>query len=199
MSPKKAYLLMLSVSGILSLVVVGMVFGGVSVLKGYSNKLVDAKLENRILEEQQTSLVTAKKAIDTYTDLNQISKAVVPQDKDQAQTVRNISLIASDLGIKLSAINFPVSTLGQSQKTSPKKTGVTQVKPVTGLPKVFEMEITVQSDTDTPISYDTFLDFLSKLENNRRTSQVSNITILPSATDRTKLTFNLVLSTYIKP
>lgn len=190
---------MLSVSGVLSLAVVAMVLGGVSVLKGYSNQLVDVKLENRILDEQQTSLVTAKKSISTYKDLNQIAKAVVPQDKNQAQTVRNISLIASDLGIKLSAINFPPSTLGQSQKNTTKKTGETQVKPVTGLLKVYEMEITVQSDTDSPISYDKFLDFLSKLENNRRTSQVSNITILPSSSDRTKLTFNLVLSTYIKP
>lgn len=199
MTPKKVYFVMLGVCVISSIAVVGALVGSVSVLKSYSNKLVAVKLENRVLDEQQASLTSARKAIQTYQDLNNIAKAVVPQDKDQAKTVRSISSVASELGIRLSAISFPPSTLGQSSKSQTAKAKVTQLSPVSGLAGVYKMQITVQSDTSTPITYQAFLDFLSKLETNRRTAQVSNITILPDSSDRTKLTFNLVLDTYVKP
>lgn len=199
MSPKKTFYLMIALTGMLFLALFGALFGGVKILQQSSDKLVAVKLQNRILTEQQTSLTSAKKAIKTYEDLNKISKAVVPQDKDQAQTVRSISTIAQQSGIRLSGISFPPSTLGQSSKSPAAKSKETQVTPVPGLKGVYQMDITVQSDTTAPISYETFLGFLAKLESNRRTAQVSNITILPDNTTRTKLTFNLVLTTYIKP
>lgn len=195
MSPKRMYLAMLVATALLGAGVLCSVALSTNTLKHQATGLLEAKLQNRVLDEQQTSLVTAKKAIQTYTDLNIIARSVVPQDKDQAKTVRNLSDIAKDLGIRLSAISFPPSSLGQSSKTAKKET---QVTPVSGLKGAFEMQITVQSDSNTPITYDKFLSFLERLENNRRTAQVSNITILPS-TDGSRLTFNLVLSTYIKP
>jgi len=169
------------------------------ILKKSSDELVAVKLENRVLDEQQSFLVKAKKDIETYKELNGIAQSVVPHDKDQARTVRDITSIASSLGIKLSSVSFPASTLGQSSKISGAKTAVTQVTPVTGIPKLYEMQITVQQDTGAPISYEKFLDFLSKLEKNRRTAQVTSVTIQPSTSNRNNLTFNLVLSTYIKP
>lgn len=169
------------------------------ILKKSSDELVAVKLENRVLDEQQSFLVKAKKDIETYKELNGIAQSVVPQDKDQARTVRDITSIASSLGIKLSSVSFPASTLGQSSKISGAKTAVTQVTPVAGIPKLYEMQITVQQDTGAPISYEKFLDFLSKLEKNRRTAQVTSVTIQPTTSNRNNLTFNLVLSTYIKP
>jgi len=197
MNAKKIYFLMLGASALLTVGIVISLLLSITVLKKHSEGLVSVKLENRVLDEQQASLAAAKKSIETYADLDKIARAVVPQDKDQANTVRSLSYIADGLGIKLSAINFPPSTLGQSVKS--KKNTVTQVTPVLGLKNVYEMPITIQSDTSSPISYEKFLDFLAKLETNRRTAQVTNITILPTASDRNKLTFSLGLSTYIKP
>lgn len=200
LSARKAYLAMLTVTGLVGLATVAALFTCVSILRSYSDKLVAVKLENQILEEKQSSLKAASKAIEAYSELDKIARAVVPQDKDQAASVRTISTIASDFGIQLSAITFPPSTLGQASTTKKSsKTAETQVTPVPGLSKVYELQITVQSSTSNPISYETFLDFLAKLEANRRTAQVSSITILPNAADRTKITFNLVLGTYIRP
>lgn len=196
MSPKKVYILMLIVTALLGITVPASALLSTKVLKKHADKLLEAKLQSKVLDEQQASLNTAKKAIDTYTELNLIARSVVPQDKDQAKTVRGITDIAKSLGIRLSAVSFPPSTLGQSSKNT--KAKQTQVTPVPGLKGLYQLEITIQSDNAAPITYDRFLDFLEKLENNRRTAQVSNITILPT-TDGSKLTFNLVLSTYIKP
>jgi hypothetical protein len=196
MSPKRVYLLMIIFTGLLGLAIPGSAFLGTKFLKQHADKLMEAKLQSRVLDEQQASLTKAKKAIDTYTELNLIASSVVPHDKDQAKTVRNITDIAKSLGIRLSEVSFPPSTLGQSTKAS--KSKETQVTPVPGLKGLYELQITIQSDNAAPITYDRFLELLEKLENNRRTAQVSSITILPNK-DSGKLTFNLVLSTYIKP
>lgn len=198
MNAKKTYFVMLGVAALLTLGIFAALFLSVSVLKSKSNDLVAVKLENKVLDEQQTSMIAAKAAIEKYKDLGAIAQAVVPHDKDQAQTVRSLSAIASGLDIKLSAINFPPSTLGQSTK-SKKKTTETQVSPVPGIKNIYEIPITVQSDTTAPITYPKFIEFLTKLESNRRTAQVNTISIQPDAKNRNLLTFNLGLSTYIKP
>lgn len=168
-------------------------------LHSQSDSLVAVKLDNHLLDEQQTSLLAANKTVQKYAELNKTAKAIVPQDKDQAKAVRELVKLASDNGIKLGAISFPASTLGQTTKKGSNASNVTQVKPVDGIPGVFVMEINVQQDATSPTSYQKLIDFLSSLENNRRTAQVTNVTVQPTPQDRTKLTFSLVLNTYIKP
>jgi hypothetical protein len=116
--------------------------------------------------------------------------------------------IAGDSGIKLGAISFPASTLGQavpkanpSDKAAPKTSTppVTQVKPVDNIPGVYVMEINIQQDANSPVSYDRLIDFLSRLEQNRRTAQVTSVTVQPNTQNRSLLTFSLVLNIYLKP
>lgn len=196
MSTKKLYFLMLAVTGLLCFAIFAGTLVGLNVLKKHSDGLMEVKLENQVLNNQQASLIKAKKAIEKYSDLNDIAKTVVPKDKDQARTVRDISAIADELGIKLSSISFPSSSLGEGAKTSNKET---QVSPVKGIKGVYQLEITVQQDKDIPISYEVFLKFLERLESNRRTAQVANITITPDGRDPSRLSFNLILGTYIRP
>ena len=178
-----------------------------------SAKLVNLRLENELAENQQTSLVQTNKNIDTYIELEKIAKAVVPQDKDQAQTVREIVKIASESGITLSSISFPASTLGQAapkptteagettgtSQTQTSTAPVTQVKPVQGITGVYVMEIIVQQEQAKPITYNQLIDFLKRLENNRRTAQVSGVTVQPNPSNRSKLSFTLTVNAYIKP
>lgn len=187
------------------------VYYGNSVLTKKAQKLVDLKLNNMALDEQQKSLIQANKDIAKYADLEKTANAVVPQDKDQAKTVREIIKIADESGIKIANISFPPSTLGSaalksaasssnSSDTTPKVStpAVTQVKPVEGISGVYVMEVNVQSDTNNPVRYSQFIAFLTKLENNRRTAQVSTITVTPSPKDRSKVTFSLAVNVYIK-
>lgn len=199
MDSKRAFYAMSFISILLTLTVGAAVYGGLTYLGKQSDKLVAVKLDNKVIEEQQTSLVAASKSIETYKDLDAIARAAVPQDKDQANSVRSISTIADSLGIKLSAISFPPSTLGQSSKAKKSTDHMSQLSPAPGLKNVFVLPITIQSDTGTPISYETFIEFLEKLENNRRTAQVNSISINPNKQNPSQLTFNLEINTYIRP
>ena len=185
-------------------------------LQKKSSKLVDLKLENKVLEEQQSALLKANKDIEKYAELESITKAIVPQDKDQAKSVREIIKIAQESGISIASIAFPSSTLGTAapkattnstgsdssnspQQNTPVTPPVSQVKPVEGISGVYQLEITVQSDTAKPVSYSNLIFFLTRLEQNRRTAQVSKINIQPDPDDIRLLTFNLVINVYIKP
>lgn len=191
------------------LTIAGTVIGN-SMLQKKANTLLGLKLDNKTLEDQQSSLIQAKKDIDKYSDLEKIAKTVVPQEKDQARTVREIINIGNAAGVPISSISFPTSNLGQAQPQSTAPAGetptakvatppITQVKPVDNIKGLYQLEVTVQSDANTPVSYAKFLSFLTRLEQNRRTAQVSSITVLPSAKNRDLVTFSLVVNVYIKP
>jgi hypothetical protein len=178
--------------------IAGMVVGDKK-LQQKSDRLVALKTESMALQAQQQSLIQAKKDVQKYSELEKIAKTIVPQDKDQARTVREIVKIADSTRIKISNISFPSSTLGQVGAKAPTSGGATQVKPVVGISGVYEMEITIQSDTNVPVAYPNLLSFLQKLEQNRRTAHVISLTVNPSTIDRNKVTFGLVLDVYIKP
>ncbi len=199
LNPQAAYFTMIGVCCFLGVTLVASTLIVNSLLHKQSDKLVAVKLDNRLLDEQQTALQVAAKTVQKYSELNKIAQSVVPQDKDQAKAVRELVKIADESGIKLGAISFPASTLGQKQAKGKTSSSETQVKPVDGIPGVFVLEINVQQDTNNPTTYPNLINFLAKLENNRRTAQVTNVTVQPTPKDRTKLTFNLVLNTYIKP
>jgi len=208
MSPKRVYFVMIGVVALLSLGVIGATYFGDSMLQKQSHKLVDLKLNNAVLDEQQIDVAQAKKDVQTYADLEKIAKTVVPQEKDQAETVREIVKIAGDSGIKLGTISFPASTLGTTVPkpatpsggaAAPATPSITQVKPVPGIPGVYVMEINIASDTNSPVTYNSLINFLQKLEQNRRTAQVTSVNVQPNPQDRNKLTFSLVVDVYIKP
>lgn len=220
MNSKKAYYGLL---GLICLLVIGSVaalFLGNSMLQNKSTKLVDLKLENKVLEEQQSALIRANKDIEKYAELENITKAIVPQDKDQAKSVREIIKIAQESGISIASISFPTSTLGtptvkpsggsgsgdssnsgssQQSQSTPAAPPVSQVKAVDGISGVYQLEITIQSEPTKPVSYSNLIFFLTRLEQNRRTAQVSQINISPNPDDIRFLTFNLTINVFIKP
>lgn len=212
-SKKMFYILLGGFCLSIGLVIAGIVAGDMYLHK-QSAKLVDLKLQNKVIEEQQTSLNQAKKDVEKYTELDKIAKQIIPQDKDQAKATLEILNIAQASGIKLASISYPASTLGQapvkaqsgtegsgSSKTAPttNSSAITQVKPVDGLKDVYQYDITVVSDTDTPVSYSRLTSFLERLEQNRRTAQVTQLSIQPDSQNRNALNFTLTLTLYIKP
>ena len=168
-------------------------------LGGQANKLSKLRADADVLQGQQKTLIKNKQDIAKYGELNKIAETVVPQDKDQAEAVREIVNIASQSGIsKLTSITFPSSTLGSATggKVNP---NLTQLTPVKGLPGVSLLEITVTQDASARVPYSQFTTFLSKLEQNRRTAQVSGITIQPDPAHPSQVAFTLVIDEYIKP
>lgn len=207
---------MLGVLGVMSILVVSTVVLGNSLLEKQSKKLVGLKLDSQVIESQEIALSQAKKDIIKYSELESIAKQIVPQDKDQAKATREIINLAELSGVKISSIGFPISSLGQAPKTTTKTaddtsktpapaapsaptTTETQVQPVTGIKGLFQLEINVTSDSTSPVSYERLIDFLSRLEQNRRAAQVSQISIQPDASNRSILNFSLTITLYIKP
>ncbi|MGH7239685.1 MAG: hypothetical protein ACREHG_06420 [Candidatus Saccharimonadales bacterium] len=206
MTPKKVYFGMVGLICLLILAMAGVAYEVNGLLANKSNSLVALRAKGQALSIEQTSLTQAKKDINTYSGLEQIAKAIVPQDKDQAGAVRQIVNLAAANHIALGSISFPASTLGNAKPgttsasaAGSQKLGLSQLKPVVGISGVYQLDITIDSDNNSPISYSSFIGFLQGLEQNRRTSQVNSITINPDPNNNALLTFSLTLDEYIKP
>lgn len=216
MSSKRLFFIL---TGVFALLIIGMGCGAYeinSILGVQSTKLVSLKAKSQALTEEQMTLVKAKKEIAKYSSLNQITQAIVPQDKDQAEAVREIVNIAQANGVYLGSITFPASTLGGSAlhpvaaaTTSGSATAtvnpnsstvkLSQLQAVKNIPGVYELPITVSSDPNNPVPYERLVSFMAGLEHNRRTSQISTISLTPDTKNPDNLNFNIVIVDYIKP
>lgn len=206
MNTKRVTYVMIAVLVLLILAVLGTTYIASGMLDKQADTLNELKLKNEVLAAERQSLVKAKKDVAKYGPLADIAKTIVPQDKDQAQAVREIVKLARDSGIAPSSITFPSSNLGTAAAAAPAAAGATtakndlsQLTPVKGNPGLYILQITISQDAGSPVPYDRFIGFLSRLEQNRRTAQVSNIVLQPVATDPGKLSFTLTVDQYIKP
>lgn len=183
--------------GIMVLFAVG--YSANKLLGQQADKLSKLRAQTAAASNQETSLVEDKKEITKYSELNKIAESIVPQDKDQAEAVSQIVKIASVSGISdLSSITFPMSTLGLTGPTAPKP-GLTQLIPVIGFSKVYSLQITITQDAQHSVPYSDFLNFLQGLEQNRRTAEVTSLTVQPDSTHPNNVSFSLVVNEYIKP
>jgi hypothetical protein len=199
MNSKRTFYVMCS---ILLLIIAGL-FGATyfanGMLANQGNTLRDQRLQTQTLDAESTALAKAKVDIKKYQDLAVIAANIVPQDKDQAQTVREIVNIAAKQGISIGSITFPTSTLGNTPGTSSASASKSQLEAVKGIPGVYYLQVTVQSDTSSSVPYSRFISFLEALEHNRRTALVSAITLTPDAKNSSNVSFTLTLDEYLKP
>lgn len=208
MTSKRIYYLLI---GALALSFIGIIAGtyGISTLfTTKSNDLSNNKAKSAAFAQEKVIFAKAQQQVKEYASLNEIAKAIVPQDKDQAEAVREIVNIASQYGISLASVNFPASSLGNvANPTAPTSANAptvatksfSQLQPVKNIPGVYQLTITVTGDSNKPVPYAKFISFLQALERNRRTAQVSTITLEPNVDNRNLLTFTLTLNEYIKP
>lgn len=196
LSPKRFFYVMTGWVVLLLVLSVGAVVVGNNMLVSKNNRLSELKLENSVLDEQRIALAQAKRDIAQYSDLESIAKQIVPQEKDQARTVRELVRFGNETGVNITSVGFPFSTLGDAAAKSKAGT-ITQVEPVEGLSGVFQMEVNL--GTGSSIDFPRLIAFLDRLESNRRTSQVDEITITPNIENRDMLDFTLKLNVYIKP
>lgn len=171
-----------------------------ALLEKRSGSLADLKSASQVLAQQETQLAKDKKDIATYGSLNLIAESVVPQDKDQAEAVREIVNLAMQSGIpELSSIAFPPSTLGAGTMVKNTAASLTQVTPVKGISHVYDLQITITQAPGQPVPYSNFTAFLARLEQNRRTAEVSSITVQPDPKNFGMVSFNLIIDEFIKP
>lgn len=198
MNSKRFFFVMLGILIALGLVTAGGAYQSKVVLNNKGEELVNKKLEKNVLDLQQTDLNNAKKDLVTLNELSELTKSIIPRDKDQARTIVEINNLAEDADIELASISFPASSLGGGgrKKIDP---ALSQLTPVDDLKGVYVLPVTVVVGSDAPVTYDQIIKFLEGLENNRRTAQVTSVSIIPEASDQSSLTFTIVLNAYIKP
>lgn len=217
MNSKRMYYILLGVVGLLLIGIFAGTYEVNALLVSKSKHLVNLKLQSQIVASQETGLTVAKKQVTQYADLEKIAKTIVPQDKDQAEAVREIAKLASDSGIaQLSSVTFPQSTLGTllgntststtgttttkaAPPSSSAKNALTQLTLVPGVNGVYQLQITIQQTTEHEVSYNQFLTFVQKLEQNRRTAQVSSILLQPDTKNPNQVAFTLIINEFIKP
>lgn len=213
LTPRKFFFVMTGCLCATGALLIGAAVGGNMLFQKQAKKLDDLKVQSGVIEKQEESLVQAKKDIEKYQDLDTIARTIVPQDKDQAKTVRELSAIAAESEITLKAITFPTSNLGTAQPAAPStqpSSGessstakpavppISQVKPISGIPGVYALEIIISTPEDQPVPYEKFLNFLQRLESNRRTAHVDKINVTPKSNGNS-LSFVLTLNAYVKP
>lgn len=211
MNSKRFHLVLIGIIGLLFVGLIAGAYGINQLMAARATKLSVLKAKDIALGEEQQSIIQAQKDIKTYANLQKTAQAIVPEDKDQAEAVREIVNIAASNKISLASINFPASTLGAGLPATPgaaatpkpaaganTKAALSQLTPVKNIPGVYQLPITVTGDSNNPVSYNQLINFLQALEHNRRTSQVSTINIQPNA-NSTYLNFVLTINEYIKP
>ena len=198
MNSKKLYYILVGVLLLLAIAILLSAREANLLLGNQSKSLVALKVKSQETADQKAQLTKDKKDISAYSDLNNIAKSVVPQDKDQAEAVREIVNLAAQSGIsELSSITFPPSTLGGSTAGTPNN--LIQVTKVAGIAGVYSLQITVSQADPNYVPYSNFITFLSKLEQNRRTAEVNSITVQPDDKSPNLVTFTLVINEFIKP
>jgi hypothetical protein len=168
------------------------------------------------------NLSKAKKDVDKYKYFNQVAVTVIPNDKNQAQAVSDIFQIASQSGLLLENVTFPSSTLGlklaipptststtpQSTVSSDKQKLLSQAKPVAGIAGLYSIELTITPQTGSAVpnnlqvTYPKLLDFLNRIERNRRTAQITQVSIQPLGNTTSPsqfINFTLSINIFIKP
>ncbi len=203
MNSKRFFFVMLAAVGLLSLLFVGGAYQAYGMLQKESDELKSLKLDSAVLDEQQVDLDQAKRDIQEFAELEAITKSIIPQDKDQANTIAEIATNAQQAGIRLGAIEFPQSELGQvargKKSTANNDNSRTQLLELEDLKGVYVMDINIRNNAEAPVSYNQIIDFLKRLESNRRTAQVVDISIQPDAEVPGGFHFTIKLNTYIRP
>jgi hypothetical protein len=215
MNVKRLYFGLIGLICILFIALVGGTYAANNLLSQKADHLTTLKAKDQALAQQQIQLEQAKRDIKKYTSLQAIAHAVVPEDKDQAEAVRELVNIAGTNGVTLGSITFPISTLGTTTTGSSATATATTPAPVpssnspanklsqlvavTGLPGVYQLTITVASDPQHPASYAQVINFLGGLEQDRRTAQVNSLSLQPVPDNPKLLNFTLTLNEYIKP
>lgn len=199
MTAKRINLLLMGALALLIIGLLGATYVVDKMLSSKSLQLANSRAQVTQLSKQQTELVKSKQDIARYTDLEKITKTIVPQDKDQAQAVREITNIASANRIALTTISFPSSSLGALKAGGANKTNLSQLTPVSNIPGVYNLQITVANNPNNTVTFSQLDAFLRGLENNRRTAAVSSLSIQPQANTPGRLVFTLIINTYIKP
>lgn len=211
-SARQLRFLLLGFLGVGVIVFIATAVLGLNVLSRKSSELVELKLESKTLDAQLASLAVAKKQVEQYSYFNDVAKTVLPADKDQAKAVLTIFKFAAKSGIALASITFPTSNLGigagSASATGSSSAAISQAKRVEGINNLYSLQLTITPEAgqtvpeEKVVTYPKFLDFLKRIERDRRTAQITQVVIQPvidNSGPTKAIDFTLVINIFLRP
>lgn len=212
MSPSRIRLVLLGALAGVGLLFFVIIFSGLGILSAKNQKLIELKQQIKTVDAQSANLAASKKQVEQYSYFNAVAKTVLPGDKDQAQAVLDIFTLADQSGIAIASITFPASNLGakaaapasNNAATASPANAISQAKAVEGIAGLYSLELIISPQTGTGVpdakraTYSKLLDFLGRIERNRRTAQITQVNIQPQASDQT-INFTMTINIFIKP
>ena len=211
-SARQLRFLLLGLLGVGVIVFMAIAVLGLNALSKKSSQLVDLKLKSKTLDAQLTSLALAKKQVEQYSYFNDVAKTVLPADKDQAKAVLTIFKLAKEAGISIANITFPTSSLGgsagSSSATGSSSAAISQATPVEGINGLYSLQLTITPETgqivpdDKVVTYAKFVDFLKRIERDRRTAQITQVVIQPileTSGPTNEINFTLIVNIFMRP
>lgn len=191
-------------------------FAGLGILSAKTQGLIELEQQSKTVDAQSTNLAASKKQVEQYAYFNDIAKTVLPSDKDQAQAVLDIFSLADQSGIAIASVTFPasnlgaktVATAGNNAATAPAASAISQAKPVEGIAGLYSLQLTISPQSGPEVSdakqvtYPKLLDFLGRIEHNRRTAQITQVNIQPLGTNSGPsqfINFTMTINIFIKP
>lgn len=211
-SAKQLRFLLLGLLGFGIIIFVATAFLGLSALSQKSKELVGLKLKSKTLDAQIVSLGAAKKQVEQYSYFNEVAKTVLPADKDQAKAVLTIFQLANEAGIAIANITFPTSSLGagsgSASAAGSTSTAFSQAKRVEGINGLYSLQLTITPEVgqtvpaDKVVTYPKLLDFLKRIERDRRTAQITQVIIQPvidNSGPTTAINFTLIINIFMRP
>ncbi len=209
---KLLHWILLGALGLSIIVFLVVMFQGISLLSSKSSKLVDMRVQSQTADAQLSNLVQTKKDVEKYSYFKSVAATVIPNDKNQAEAILEINQMASQAGIALLSITFPTSTLGgtattstANAATSSSSRAISQATAVSGIAGLYSLQLTITTDNSKTLpaaqvaTYPKILNFLNQIENNRRTAQITDVSIQPSADNPSSLSLTLIINIFMKP
>jgi Tfp pilus assembly protein PilO len=132
-----------------------------------------SKLELNTKQIKQYEIT--KKKVESLSDVNDLAQKVLPKEQEQSLTVAEISQFALRSRLKIVDITFKGIDKSQPAKGDVKKKSI-----IPSGVQVVPLSVQFQEGAE----YQYILDFLKYVEDNRRTMQVTNISLTPMDTDR---------------
>lgn len=186
---KKTFYILLAVNVLFLLGIAGVYVFASKFAKQKSTSIALAKADVETNDQLITSFKELERSLQKSAELEAIAKEVLPQDKNQSLALNEIQQFGQEVGITIKQVTF-------NAPAGAKNTGPTLTSP-TSLKGVSVLSVTVRCDK---MEYEKLLEFLQKIEGNRRRMQVTSISLAPSSSTLGLLErVDLTMDIYLKP
>ena len=172
---KKAFYIMIGVLSVTFIAGGGGFYLTDQRLQEKSVKISELKADQAIIEQQVNIYEDARQKIEELSFIEDLANQVLPESKEQAELISEIRTFAELSNMPIQSIDF------NSGNSLTLDLDTSQTTPADGIAGVLVLptNVTFQVSERGPL-YSDLIEFLERIENNRRKMQITDITLSPN-------------------